>query len=140
MNSAAITLDRSPTSQVDGAAQRSAAQHGARWQGAIKLDRFGTIHVIGAVVMGALGVLAMLPAWQDIYLIAARDEENSHIFLVPIVALYLIWVRRSRLRHCAPSFRMIGPIIVAVGWIISLIGFYHGIQSFWHGGAVLVLI
>jgi exosortase len=105
-----------------------------------KSDRLTQGHLIGAAIMATLGVLAMLPAWQDIYLIAQRDEENSHIFIVPLVVAYLIWVRRSRLRHCKPSFRTIGPIIIAIGWGLSLIGFYHGIQSFWHGGAVLVLV
>jgi exosortase len=90
--------------------------------------------------MGALGVLAMLDAWKDIYLIAKNDEEYSHIFLVPVVALYLVWVRRMRLRHCKPSFRLIGPIIAGIGWGIGSFGFYRGIQSFWHGGAVLVVL
>jgi exosortase len=103
-------------------------------------DRLGIEHVIAAGLMATLGILALLPAWQDIYLIAKGDEEESHIFLVPLVAIYLVWVRRTRLRHCTPSFRAIGPLIVAAGWIISMIGFYRGIQSFWHGGAVLVAI
>jgi exosortase len=107
-------------------------------------DRLGMAHVALAAAMGALGIVAMLPAWQDIHRIAAGNEqtlnEDSHIFLVPLVALWLVWVRRTRLRHCKPSFRLIGPLIVAAGWIISLVGFYNGIQSFWHGGAVLVMI
>jgi exosortase len=103
-------------------------------------DRLGVWHVVFAAVMGALGVIALLPAWQDIYRIAVRDEEESHVFLVPLVALWLVWVRRTRLRHCKPSFRLVGPLIVAAGWVISMIGFYYGIQSFWHGGAVMVMI
>jgi exosortase len=103
-------------------------------------DRLGLPHVMFAVVMGILGIIALLPAWQDIYHIAARDEEESHIFLVPLVAVWLVWVRRTRLRHCKPSFRLVGPLIVAAGWIISMVGFYNGIQSFWHGGAVMVMI
>jgi len=103
-------------------------------------DRLGFSHVVFAAVMGALGILALLPAWMDIHHIAAKDEEESHVFLVPLVALWLVWVRRTRLRHCKPSFRLIGPLIVAAGWIISMVGFYYGIQSFWHGGAVIVMI
>jgi exosortase len=103
-------------------------------------DRLTLAHVGAALVMGALGVLATLPAWQDIYLIAKNDEENSHIFIVPLVALYLIWVRRMRLRHCKPSGRIIGPIVIVAGWLIGSFGFYRGIQAFWHGGAVLVTL
>jgi exosortase len=103
-------------------------------------DRLTTAHVALAVVMGTLGVLATLPAWKDIYLIAWMDEEYSHIFVVPFVAIFLVWVRRMRLRHCKPSGRIIGPVVVALGWILSSWGFYSGIQSFWHGGAVLVVV
>jgi len=103
-------------------------------------DRLTLAHVALAAAMAALGVLATLPAWKDIYLIAWVDEEYSHIFVVPFVAIFLVWVRRMRLRHCKPSGRMIGPVVVALGWMLNSIGFYSGIQSFWHGGAVLVVV
>jgi exosortase len=103
-------------------------------------DRLTMAHVALAAAMGTLGVLATLPAWKDIYLIAWMDEEYSHIFVVPFVAIFLVWVRRMRLRHCKPSGRIIGPVVVALGWILSSWGFYSGIQSFWHGGAVLVVV
>ncbi|MGA2441342.1 MAG: exosortase/archaeosortase family protein [Tepidisphaeraceae bacterium] len=103
-------------------------------------DRLTMAHVALAAGMGALGVLATLDAWQDIYLIARDDEEYSHIFVVPLVAIFLVWVRRMRLRHCKPSGRLIGPFVVAIGWFFSSLGFYRGIQSFWHGGAVLVVV
>jgi exosortase len=103
-------------------------------------DRLTMAHVALAMVLGALGVLATLNAWQDIYLIAREDEENSHIFVVPLVAIFLVWVRRIRLRYCKPSGRMIGPLVIAVGWLLNSVGFYWGIQSFWHGGAVLVVV
>ncbi|MGD0462538.1 MAG: exosortase/archaeosortase family protein [Tepidisphaeraceae bacterium] len=103
-------------------------------------DRLTLGHVALATMMGALGVLATFDAWQDIYLIARYDEEYSHIFIVPLVAIFLVWVRRVRLRHCKPSGRSIGPFVVAVGWLFNSLGFYSGVQSFWHGGAVLVVI
>ena len=107
---------------------------------AFRGDRLTIWHVAAAAAMATLGVIAMLPAWQDIYLIAGNDQEDSHIFLVPLVAFYLVWVRRTRLRHCKPSFRLIGPIFVAIGWAIGCFGFYHGVQSMWHGGAVLIVV
>jgi exosortase len=107
---------------------------------ALRDDRLTLGHVVLATMMGALGVLATFDAWRDIYTIAYNDEEYSHIFIVPLVAIFLVWVRRVRLRHCKPSGRIIGPIVVAVGWFFSSLGFYSGIQSFWHGGAVLVVV
>jgi exosortase len=97
-------------------------------------------HVGLAALMAALGVLATLAAWKDIYNIAYNDEEYSHIFVVPLVAFFLVWVRRKRLRYCRPSGRILGPFLIAVGWGMNSLGFYRGIQSFWHGGAVLVVI
>jgi exosortase len=107
---------------------------------ALREDRLTVAHVVLATLMGALGVLATFDAWQDIYTIARNDEEYSHIFIVPLVAIFLVWVRRMRLRHCKPSGRSIGPVLVLVGWLMSSFGFYRGIQSFWHGGAVLVVV
>jgi exosortase len=103
-------------------------------------DRLTLAHVGLAAFMGALGVLATLPAWRDIFFIAYHDEEYQHIFIVPLVSLYLVWVRRMRLRHCKPSGRIVGPMFIALGWGIGSLGFYRGIQSFWHGGAVLVVL
>jgi exosortase len=107
---------------------------------ALRDDRLTMAHVALAAAMGTLGVLATLKAWIDIYTIAYNDEEYSHIFVVPLVAIFLVWVRRIRLRHCKPTGRIVGPIVIAVGWIMSSVGFYTGTQSFWHGGAVLVVI
>ncbi|HTW94024.1 MAG TPA: exosortase/archaeosortase family protein [Tepidisphaeraceae bacterium] len=103
-------------------------------------DRLGVWHVVAAALMGLLGVLAMLPAWQDMYHATITDEENSQAVLAPVVCLVLIWVRRMRLRHCKPSFRLIGPIIAAAGWGVSCFGFYHDYHALWHFGAILVMV
>jgi exosortase len=95
---------------------------------------------VASLVLGALGALATLDAWKDIYRIATRDEESSHIFLVPIVMAWLIWIRRRRFRNCRPVGTGIGPILVAAGWFFYSFGDARLIQSFWHGGAVLVVL
>jgi len=95
-----------------------------------------------AVALGVfvLALLATLPAWLDIINIARRDDEASHVFLVPIVVAWLVWVRRGRFRYCLPRPTFLGPLLVAIGWLISIIGYRTAIQSFWHVGAVLILI
>lgn len=103
-------------------------------------SRWNKWHLIGAAVMGALGVAATWDAWTDIYHLAANDEEYSHIFLVPLVVLCLIWVRRARFRFCQPSARWMAPIILVIAWCLSLFGFYHNIESMWHLGAVLIVL
>ena len=106
----------------------------------IRTDRWTPWHALAAAVMAVLGVAATFPAWADMYLIAYNDEEYSHIFLVPLVALWMVWVRRLRFRHCRTTGTALGLVLAAVGWAISSYGFYHGHQSLWHGGSVLVVL
>lgn len=106
----------------------------------IRTDRWTEWHVLAGIIMGALAVLACRDAWSDIFLIARKNEEYSHIFLVPFVAAAMIFVRRARFRYCKPTGTAIGFLIAALGWGIHLIGFYYNRESLWHGGAVLVLV
>ncbi len=97
--------------------------------------------MLGGLAIVGTAVAVHLDAWADIVGIALRDEEASHILLVPIVALWLVWVRRGRLRQCRFTPSVLGPLIMAAGWLISWFGLgSNNIQSFWHGGAVLVAI
>src|SRR5262249_24507594 len=89
---------------------------------------WGPGDAVGAIAMGAVGVLATREAWADIYAIGMTDEESSHIFLVPIVVAWIAWVRRLRLRHCPPRGMMIGPAIAAAGWLLYWYGFNHATQ------------
>ena len=97
-------------------------------------------HAMGALLMGALGFWATRTAWADIFFIASKDEEASHIYLVPFVAAWMVWARRSRLRFCTPTGTIVGPIIVVLGWIASVVGYNHAMQSLWHAGAVAVVV
>jgi exosortase len=103
-------------------------------------ERWSAWHAVAAMLMVSLGVAVTFDAWADIYRLASVDEEYSHIFLVPVVAAYLVWVRRVRLRFCTPSGVMVGPLVAAAGWGLSAYGFYHNIQSFWHAGAVMAVV
>ncbi|MEX0885579.1 MAG: exosortase/archaeosortase family protein [Phycisphaeraceae bacterium] len=97
-------------------------------------------HLVAAAVLAALAVGASFNAWADIMRIGVIDEESSHIFLVPIVAAWLVWVRRARISQCRPVGLAVGPLILALGWFLSWYGYHNGYQSLWHGGAVLTLI
>lgn len=104
------------------------------------LERWSSWHIVAAAGMAALGVLATLSAWVDMYNISAGDEENSHVFLVPIVVAWLVWVRRARFRYTRPVGLLIGPAVATIGWMISSFGFYNKYQSLWHGGAMMVVV
>jgi exosortase len=105
-----------------------------------RTDRLTQWHLAAAALLGALGVLATWEAWLDIYTLASKDEEYSHIFLVPIVALAMVAVRRMRMRHCRPSGMIVGVILVALGWMSWSYGYYHARQALWHAGAVIIVL
>ncbi|MCA9296664.1 MAG: hypothetical protein KC983_09100 [Phycisphaerales bacterium] len=52
------------------------------------------------LLSGLVGVAIWLQRQPllDIIQIGRNDQEQSHIGLAPLVALYLMWLRRSRLR------------------------------------------
>jgi exosortase len=104
-------------------------------------DRLTGWHLMLAAVLCAIGVYVCREAWTEIFVeYARRDEEHSHIFIVPFVAAWMVWVRRMRFRHCRPSGTILGPAIVLAGWWLSWYGFHRQTTSFFHGGAVLVFI
>ena len=95
------------------------------------------------LMLGGLLVLAaflMLQSLKDIATIGINDTEQSHIFLAPLIAVWLLWLRRPRLRHVLVQPSLIGPLIVLMGWLISWWGFTAGIQIFWHAGTLLVFV
>ena len=97
-------------------------------------------HAVAAVALTAAGFFATFDAWRDIGQIARDDAEQSHVLLVPIVAAWMVWSRRVRLRHCPPSGEWIGPLLVAVGWLLAWFGYHNMVQAAWHMGAVLIVV
>lgn len=93
-------------------------------------------------MLGLVGASAVITfdAWADICRIAMRDAEASHIFLVPIVAAWLFWARRRRLRHFRPGASFVGPLIVLLGWVLYSAGDTFLIQSFYHAGAIIMAV
>jgi exosortase len=97
-------------------------------------------HLLGAAALAAVAVVAASDAWADLMLIAFKDEEASHIFLVPFAAAWIAWVRRESLRACRPTGCWVGPVIVVMGTGLWFAGYQNDIQSFWHGGAVCMAV
>ncbi len=92
-----------------------------------------------ALMLG-LGVWTQRQPLLDILAIATRDEEQSHVLLVPFIAVWLLWLRRSRLRYVRFRPSLVGPAVVLAGSVVSWWGFNSGTQIAWHGGAVLTLV
>jgi len=81
-------------------------------------------HAIGAIAFLCAAVALTLTPWSDILLTATKDEEQSHIFLVPIVASWMFWARRIRVRDCPPGGGLVGTAVVGLSWISLLVGLY----------------
>jgi exosortase len=92
-----------------------------------------------------LAAILAVAAWLhrqpllDILTIGLNDEEQSHIFLAPLVAAWLLWLRRSRLRQVMVQPSLLGPLVVAAGWLTGWWGFAGGTQVAWHAGALATL-
>ncbi len=91
-------------------------------------------------MLGAAAIFAAWDAWADIWFVATRDEEQSHILLVPIVAVWMAWARRIRLRKLHPQVSIAGLGLIVVGALACHQGFRSALDIAWHGGAVLMLI
>lgn len=97
-------------------------------------------HAVQLVVFLAIGVWLHRQPLSDILSIGWNDPEQSHIFLAPLVAGYLAWLRRSRLRSIPYAPSCWGLSIACAGWIVSWWGFQSGTQIAWHGGAIVSLL
>jgi exosortase len=106
----------------------------------LRIERWTFTHAAAAAGMGALGVLATLEAWRDIFTLAWKETEYSHIFLVPVVALWMVFARRLRIRHCRPIGTPLGVLVALAGWALYAFGYYNGYQTLFHAGAVAVVI
>jgi len=88
----------------------------------------------------AAGAWAIRGAWADTFRLAWRDEESSHIWLVPFLAAWLVWLRRNELSKISPHSSWLGPVLVAGGWMLGHKGFTavrHGPLQF---SAVVILL
>lgn len=96
----------------------------------------------GVLVMAlaALAIVTTWSIWVDVYKVATRDVEQSHILLAPLVAAWLVWVRRERLRLCRPRWTLLGPAVVLLGYGMVLVGFARSTNIAEHTGALVMLL
>jgi exosortase len=90
--------------------------------------------------MVILNLLIYRDPISDIIGIAVRDSDRSYIIVVPFLAMYLAWLRRSRIRNITLKPSILGPGIILLGWIGFLIGGTEDIVVLWHLGAVFGIV
>ncbi len=127
-------------SALDSSSARVASPPAAAPAAATKERNWTTRRLITSGVFLAAAIFATRGAWEDIFHKAGRDEEASHIWLVPFLAAWLIWVRRDRLVRAIPSASLIGVVILAAGWAMGHWGFNHARPSAFQAGAVFTLV
>ena len=97
-------------------------------------------HLIVAAILVGAAVFAGWEVWRDIWNYGLHDEEASQILLVPIVVIWIVWVRREQLVTCQPTGRLVGMLMVGIGWMLHTTGNRYQVQSAWHGGAVIMAV
>lgn len=97
-------------------------------------------HLVGAALMALVGVAATHQAWFDLVNTAIQRGQTQHLILLPLVVVWLAWVRRQRLKLCRAGGTWIGPVIVGGGWLISVLGNQMSLEVIWHLGAVCVVV
>ena len=79
-------------------------------------------HLLLAAMLAAIGVVVTAKAWRDILHIVARDEEASHIYLLPLVLGWRAWGRRGRLKHCVRRALWVWPLMGLGRWVRWALG------------------
>jgi exosortase len=119
----------------------SAERHGAGVQPvATSRGYWRPRHIVGACLLAFLGWWVTSDAWSDIFRLAAKDEESSHIWLVLPIAAWLVWVRKEQLFLSRRSGTIAGPLLVGLGWLLFSVGDSQLFQSFWHLGAIMITV
>lgn len=76
--------------------------------------------------------------WAEIIELGVTRPVAGHVFLVPVVAVWLTWVRRKRMLLCRPSGSFPGIIIAVIGAAAFVYGDKRVYPWLFHLGAVLL--
>src|SRR5947209_4763895 len=97
--------------------------------------RYATMATL--VVLGGCLLWSAWPALQAMADRWARDPRYAHGYFVPMFAVALLWMRRSRLKEVVPSPTAWGLIPVALGAAMQLVAGYFHLE--WRLDAVALL-
>jgi exosortase len=87
--------------------------------------RVSTVTLLCVPILAAVGLWSY---WTTLAAVANRwadDPQYSHGYLVPVFALYLLWLKRDRLRGQALHVNWYGLILLGVGIGLRLPGAYY---------------
>lgn len=93
-----------------------------------------------ALLIVICAVIAHLHVWEDIFAIAMRDPEASHILLVPVVFAYLVWNRRDDLFEGGLHGCAWGYVLILLSILMHVYCVHAEIVLGWHLSAILGLV
>lgn len=91
------------------------------------------------LALAAMSVMAFRAAWSELLTEIVRREDNGYILVVPFVAAYLMWLRRSRLRYVRRRPSLSGPMLFLFAAMLSWYGFESDTRIAIHAAAILSL-
>lgn len=97
-------------------------------------------HVVSSAIMLIAAVAVTWRGWLQIVELGLTRAVAGHVFLVPVVAIFLFWVRRKRMFLCRPSGSLWGLILAALGAMAYVYGDKRVYPSLFHLGSVLLPI
>ncbi len=95
-------------------------------------------HLLSAAVMVLSAVAVTWRGWGQILELGLTRVMAGHVFLVPVVAVWLMWVRRKRVLVCRPSGSLPGLVIAGLGALAFIYGSRRFEPSLYHLGTVLL--
>ena len=96
---------------------------------------------IGAMLLLCVVAAAVyLNPLRDIVSLAVGDPDQGYLFFVPVFAVYLAWLRRTRLYELSLGPSIWGLLIILVGWFGFGLGAAYDIRFLWHAGFVFGVI
>jgi len=95
-------------------------------------------HPLAMVALVAAGVYLTWEGWQDIAWLGVYDAESSQVLLVPIITVWLLWIRRFRLASLQPGFSVIGPLLMLLGWAAWEWSYYENVRVASHFAALAI--
>ena len=96
--------------------------------------------LLPAIALAVGAVWAAVDSFSSIASAAMNDSESSHLWLVPLIAAWLVFVRRERLAGYRFRGLWVGTLIAGVGAAMYLIGGQNLRFWTWHAGAVVLLV
>ncbi|MDB4632828.1 exosortase/archaeosortase family protein [bacterium] len=96
--------------------------------------------LIPLALLVSLNFLVFWDPLSDMWHIATSRVDSIYLLSVPFVAVYLAWLRQTRLDRYEIQRSLLGPILVLSGWFLFVGGAVYDVVVFWHLGGIVGFI